>query len=103
DEFPIRNVRGYVAVIRLAPPRGKAKSMYMLRAAALLGVPQAYRETLEDIGETIANERHDTAMAIDYDPSAEEVAAHFAKNGLTLAEADDYWAWGQDIWEPTRP
>ncbi|KAI0045608.1 hypothetical protein FA95DRAFT_1573709 [Auriscalpium vulgare] len=97
DEFPMRNVRGYVAVMRLAPPRGKARSAYMLRAASLLGVPQAYREALETSGEEVAEERHDTPMDIDYDPTSEEVATHFARNGLTLAEADDYWAWGQEF------
>ncbi|KAI0051822.1 hypothetical protein FA95DRAFT_1569672 [Auriscalpium vulgare] len=97
DDFPIRNVRGYVAALRLAPPRGKARSTYMLRAAAILGVPQAYREALEETGETIAHERHDTPMGVDYDPSHHEVVAHFARNGLTLAEADDYWAWGQEF------
>ncbi|KAI0044710.1 hypothetical protein FA95DRAFT_1608325 [Auriscalpium vulgare] len=97
DEFPIRNVRGYVATMRLAPPRGKARSAYMLSAATLFGVPQAYKEALEEAGETVATERHDTPMRIDYDPSIEEVAVHFARNGLTLAEADDYWVWGQEF------
>ncbi|KAI0049163.1 hypothetical protein FA95DRAFT_1604691 [Auriscalpium vulgare] len=69
----------------------------MLRATALFGVPQAYREALEETGTMVASERHDTPMAIDYDPSRDEVAAHFACNGLTLAEADDYWAWGQEF------
>ncbi|KAI0039077.1 hypothetical protein FA95DRAFT_1612867 [Auriscalpium vulgare] len=97
DDFPMRNVRGYVAALRLAPPRGKARSSYMLSAAAIFGIPQAYREALERSGEEVASTRHDTPMAVDYDPTREEVVTHLACNGVTLAEADDYWAWGQEF------
>ncbi|KAI0038418.1 hypothetical protein FA95DRAFT_1613409 [Auriscalpium vulgare] len=95
--FPMRNVSGYVAVIRLAPPRGKARSVYMLRAVELFRILQAYCEALEASGDMVAGTRHNTLMAVNFNPSLAEVASHFALNGLTLAEADNYWAWGQEF------
>ncbi|KAH7903992.1 hypothetical protein BJ138DRAFT_994239, partial [Hygrophoropsis aurantiaca] len=94
----IRAIRGRLLVARLAPDSSRRRSVFMLRAAELLVVPGFYRELLMHLGMDVAATRTFDNYAGPSDAlDTVDIAMHFARNGVTWAEADDAWMFA-DAW-----
>lgn len=92
-----QNLQGFLAVTRLNSPKSnsRAKSTWVRNVAFMAAVPGSYQGHLANFGGTISPTRTNNPFApVSGIGTPQEVAAHLAASGVTVAELDSWRPYG---------